>query len=214
VRAVDAAVSVLSRAGEPLHYREITQLALERGLWTSNARDPAKSLLVALSREARRGDRSRLIRVRRGTYVLTEWARSREVAVPYVHERPATELEGPLVGGAALEWFEGTHAHWTPLLLHAVDLASTRFEGKVEPRLVVPWDAEREEHADLFVELPAPVDDDDAWAILVGIYEELLETREIETPEIAFRHLNIVLSAPPRNLAPAAARLREDDSNL
>jgi len=46
---VDAIQQVLADAGEPLHYREITQRVLSQGLWSSEGKTPEATVNAQLA---------------------------------------------------------------------------------------------------------------------------------------------------------------------
>jgi hypothetical protein len=46
---LDAACEILRRAGQPLHYKEITRLALEQGLVVTKGKTPADTMYVVMS---------------------------------------------------------------------------------------------------------------------------------------------------------------------
>jgi restriction system protein len=70
----DAAVRVLTAAGEPLHYREITKRMLEQGLVESNSKTPDASLSAVLAVDLQRhGKASRFVRVGPAVYGLRSW---------------------------------------------------------------------------------------------------------------------------------------------
>jgi restriction system protein len=71
--ALDAAYEVLLAAGKPLHYREITQRMLDRGLWTSAGRTPWDSVNARITVDIKKnGDRSRFYRAAPGTFGCRE----------------------------------------------------------------------------------------------------------------------------------------------
>lgn len=80
---LEAAWQVLNQAGEPLHYREITNRAIEHGLVETTGRTPARTMNAQLSTDIRSGD-SRFVRVGRGVYGLSQWERpmDQELAAP------------------------------------------------------------------------------------------------------------------------------------
>lgn len=74
---VNAAFEILRNAGVPLHYKEITRTAIEKGLINSSGLTPEASLLSALNREnSRRIQRNEIPRFESlddGVYGLVEW---------------------------------------------------------------------------------------------------------------------------------------------
>lgn len=67
-----AAHEILTRAGQPLHYREITERALAQGLMETSGKTPAATMSARLSVSVRQDD-SPFVRVGRGMYGLNEW---------------------------------------------------------------------------------------------------------------------------------------------
>ena len=71
--ALDAAYEVLLVAGEPLHYREITQRMLDRGLWSSAGLTPWDSVNARITVDIKKnGDRSRFYRAAPGVFGCRE----------------------------------------------------------------------------------------------------------------------------------------------
>ncbi|MBK7827154.1 winged helix-turn-helix domain-containing protein [Nannocystis sp.] len=69
--ALDAAEAVLRDEGGPLHYREITDRALKRRLWTSEGKTPEATVNSRLAVDIQeRGEESRFERVSPGTFSL------------------------------------------------------------------------------------------------------------------------------------------------
>lgn len=70
----EAAVRVLTEAGEPLHYGEITRRILDQGLAESGSKTPAASLGAEITVDIKRhGKASRFVWVRPGVYGLRSW---------------------------------------------------------------------------------------------------------------------------------------------
>jgi restriction system protein len=76
----DAAYTILKEAGEPLHYREITERALERQLVETEGKTPAATLNAIITLEIKRaqkgGSLARFVRVGRGIVALSEWGKA------------------------------------------------------------------------------------------------------------------------------------------
>ena len=71
MNALDAAVAVLGEAGCPLHYREITNRMLFKGIWTTRGKTPWATVNAQLSVEiADKGRESRFVRTGPGMYAL------------------------------------------------------------------------------------------------------------------------------------------------
>ena len=88
---LDAAEEVLKRAGEPLHYREITGRAIAQGLVETKGQTPARTMNAQLSTSIQSGE-SPFVRVGRGVYGLAEWEQGAEkVSVPSPTSEPRRE---------------------------------------------------------------------------------------------------------------------------
>jgi|ERR1044071_7122168 restriction system protein len=65
----DAAYLILDEAGKPLHYREITRIAIERGLISPQGQTPEATVNARLGTEIQRqGQQSRFVRTAPGTF--------------------------------------------------------------------------------------------------------------------------------------------------
>ena len=73
VSGLDAAVTVLREAGEPLGTSEMVKRMLERGLWSTGGKTPAATIYSAILREiAVKGSEARFRKTDRGRFELTE----------------------------------------------------------------------------------------------------------------------------------------------
>ena len=69
--ALEAAVEVLRKEGKSLPVTRITELMLERGLWTTSGKTPWATVNARISSEIKsRGEQSRFVRIRPGVYDL------------------------------------------------------------------------------------------------------------------------------------------------
>ena len=67
----DAIIAVLTKAGEPLHYGEITERILAQGLWSTSGQTPTASVIAVLSMEIKlHGEVAAFVRTAPGTYTL------------------------------------------------------------------------------------------------------------------------------------------------
>lgn len=72
--ALDAAKQVLEEAGEPLHFKEVTQRILDKGYWSTNGKTPWATINAQMSVEIQqKGPSSRFQRTRPGHYALRAW---------------------------------------------------------------------------------------------------------------------------------------------
>ncbi|MEB3886203.1 winged helix-turn-helix domain-containing protein [Lyngbya sp. CCY1209] len=70
----DAVIQVLEDFGSPLHYRQITQIAIDNNLIQTNGKSPEATLNAIIAVEIKqKGDRSRFVRVDRGVFGLRKW---------------------------------------------------------------------------------------------------------------------------------------------
>jgi len=71
MNVLDAVHTVLSKAGQPLHYREITARLISTGLWKPTGKTPQATISTGISTDIRRrGESSRFRRVDDGVYTL------------------------------------------------------------------------------------------------------------------------------------------------
>ena len=92
MRTIDAAAAVLEEAGAPLHYREITERMLAKGLWNSEGKTPEATVNARLSVDVRdHGAASRFVRVSRGRFALNaegnEGRDGKVIPPPYAIDR-------------------------------------------------------------------------------------------------------------------------------
>ena len=68
---LDAAVQVLTEAGEPLRCKDMVERMLAQGLWQTNGKTPAATIYAAILREiTTKGDASRFRKTDRGSFAL------------------------------------------------------------------------------------------------------------------------------------------------
>ncbi len=71
MKIVDAVLLILTEAGEPLHYREITKRMLDQGLWKTNGKTPETAVNASLSTHIKtQGAASRIHRLGPGMFTL------------------------------------------------------------------------------------------------------------------------------------------------
>jgi hypothetical protein len=81
----EAAVEVLRRAGKPLHYKEIADVALHANLLSHVGQDPEITMGQRLAAMAKREDDRKVVAVLpEGTFALLEWSVPQEVQVEAV----------------------------------------------------------------------------------------------------------------------------------
>src|SRR5260221_9011350 len=70
----DAAREVLRQMGRPLHYKEITELAIEKNLLSHVGKSPEVTMGARLAATLKKGgDENPLVRVKPGVFALREW---------------------------------------------------------------------------------------------------------------------------------------------
>ena len=70
----DAAAQVLRLVGKPLHYKEITDVAIERNLLSHVGKSPEVTMGARLAALVKKGDKENpLVRVKPGVFALREW---------------------------------------------------------------------------------------------------------------------------------------------
>ncbi|GAP63311.1 hypothetical protein ARMA_1734 [Ardenticatena maritima] len=94
---LDAAYVVLRDAGQPLHYREITQRALERGLIAPAGLTPDATMGSRLYTDTKQSG-SRFVRAGRGVFGLAEWEPTGlEAAIAQQEKKVRQELRARLL---------------------------------------------------------------------------------------------------------------------
>jgi len=145
----EAAAEVLRIAGKPLHYKEITELAIEKNLLSHVGKSPEVTMGARLAALLKKEDKGNpIVRVKPGVFALREWDGKKKKRGTSAEEEPAADDEGVEVN--ALE----------------VEAAQREAEGPEsddddEPILVSGEDALRTELAASAAELFDDEDDDD-----------------------------------------------------
>lgn len=74
MNVLQAAEIVLKEASKPLHYKEITQRMINRGLWQTHGKTPDATVNAAIAVDIKKnGTHSLFQRTNGGVYVLREW---------------------------------------------------------------------------------------------------------------------------------------------
>ncbi|MBM4363834.1 MAG: winged helix-turn-helix domain-containing protein, partial [Deltaproteobacteria bacterium] len=119
----EAAAQVLRIVGKPLHYKEITDVAIERDLLSHVGKSPDVTMGARLTALVKKADRdSPLVRVKPGVFALREWDQAtidrglsdRTPALKLIEAAEATQ--GPLLRGpgASAEGASSPHAAEAP----------------------------------------------------------------------------------------------------
>jgi len=94
----EAAAEVLRLAGKPLHYKEITELAIEKNLLSHVGKSPEVTMGARLAALLKKEDKTNpIVRVKPGVFALRDWdekkaKRAAKGSAPAVHhEEPAEE---------------------------------------------------------------------------------------------------------------------------
>ena len=149
----EAAAEVLRIAGKPLHYKEITELAIEKNLLSHVGKSPEVTMGARLAALLKKEDKTNpIVRVKPGVFALAEWAgkkKKRGAAEPEGDSDEADQGEGTEVN--ALEVEAQTRA----------DAASRDRDEDDEPLIVSGEDALRADLAASGAELFDDEDDDD-----------------------------------------------------
>ncbi len=143
----EAAAEVLRIAGKPLHYKEITELAIEKNLLSHVGKSPEVTMGARLAALLKKEDKTNpIVRVKPGVFALREWSEKKGRGKK--HDEAPAEPEEHDVEVNALEVEAATRG------------ASAEAEDD-EPILVSGEDALRSELAASAAELFDDEDDDD-----------------------------------------------------
>lgn len=86
----NAAIDILKAQGKPLHYKEITRLALEKGILETDGATPENSMNVQIVLDIKKkGDASDFIKTAPSTYALN----SQKIDLPVTKQRKEKETE-------------------------------------------------------------------------------------------------------------------------
>src|SRR5205085_232687 len=98
----EAAAEVLRLAGKPLHYKEITELAIEKNLLSHVGKSPEVTMGARLAALLKKEDKENpIVRVKPGVFALREWD-GKKKKKGAAEEVPA-EMDGADVEVNALE---------------------------------------------------------------------------------------------------------------
>src|ERR1700756_3185544 len=90
---IEAAAEVLRQAGKPLHYKEITELAIARNLLSHVGKTPEVTMSHRLTSAIKKDDKEvPIVKVKPGVFALREWEGKkgkRGSAAPVPAEPPA-----------------------------------------------------------------------------------------------------------------------------
>jgi hypothetical protein len=90
----EAAAEVLRLAGKPLHYKEITELAIEKNLLSHVGKSPEVTMGARLAALLKKEDKGNpIVRVKPGVFALREWSEKKGRRGRGAEEAPATEAD-------------------------------------------------------------------------------------------------------------------------
>src|SRR5688572_18291370 len=149
----EAAAQVLRLVGKPLHYKEITDVAIEKNLLSHVGKSPEVTMGARLAALVKKGEKDNpLVRVKPGVFALREWD-------------PATIEKGLEDRTPALERLAAQHPGEPDELdagsPHAASNGDGDAEGDDEPILLDAAERERAELAAHANDLFESEDDDD-----------------------------------------------------
>src|SRR5215207_79410 len=105
----EAAAQVLRLVGKPLHYKEITDVAIEKNLLSHVGKSPEVTMGARLAALVKKGDKDNpLVRVKPGVFALREWDKGtidkgladRTPALERIAALPQSEVEAMQVAAA------------------------------------------------------------------------------------------------------------------
>jgi restriction system protein len=127
-----AVQKVLGEAGEPLHYKEITERLLRRGLWTTSGLTPDATVNAQLAVDIkRRGQASIFRRTDKGVFALSEWTHLGPLPQPQPTPAPATHLSFTDAAEQVLDKYAGkSPMHYRAITNTALELGIIATAGK------------------------------------------------------------------------------------
>jgi restriction system protein len=127
-----AVVTVLTEAGEPLHYKEITKRLLNQGLWTTTGQTPDATVNAQLAVDIkRRGEASKFRRVDKGVFALRAWAPDNLLPQPTPTPTPRTHLSFTDAAEKVLDKYaEKSPMHYRAITNKALELGLIATAGK------------------------------------------------------------------------------------
>jgi hypothetical protein len=130
----EAAAEVLRLSGKPLHYKEITELAIEKNLLSHVGKSPEVTMGARLAALLKKEDKTNpIVRVKPGVFALREWSEKKGKKSRGAEEAPAAESDAVEVEGEDAEDTGGVE-------VNALEVeAATRSSGRDRS------DAERED---------------------------------------------------------------------
>ena len=154
----EAAAEVLRMAGKPLHYKEITELAIEKNLLSHVGKSPEVTMGARLAALLKKEDKTNpIVRVKPGVFALAEWASKGKKKRGAAADGAAADAEGGDDDNG-----EGTDVNALEVEAQTrADAASRDRDEDDEPLIVSGEDALRRDLAASGAELFDDEDDDD-----------------------------------------------------
>ncbi|MDB5221242.1 MAG: hypothetical protein JWO86_9169 [Myxococcaceae bacterium] len=153
----EAAAEVLRMAGKPLHYKEITELAIEKNLLSHVGKSPEVTMGARLAALLKKEDKTNpIVRVKPGVFALAEWA-----AKGKKKRTAAGDAEGANDADDADQNGEGTDVNALEVEAQTRADAARDRDDDDEPLIVSGEDALRADLAASGAELFDDEDDDD-----------------------------------------------------
>jgi restriction endonuclease Mrr len=155
----EAAAEVLRMAGKPLHYKEITELAIEKNLLSHVGKSPEVTMGARLAALLKKEDKSNpIVRVKPGVFALREWdgkkkKRGAAGAEERTEDQEAEDGEGTEVNALEVEAAQGA--------ARRAEQDAAAEDDDDEPLIVSGEDALRSELAASGADMFDDEDDDD-----------------------------------------------------
>src|ERR1700735_2993435 len=107
----EAAAEVLRLAGKPLHYKEITELAIEKTLLSHVGKSPEVTMGARLAALLKKEDKTNpIVRVKPGVFGLRDWSDKKPRRGSKEDEAPGSLEEGMEVNALEVEAVANTSA--------------------------------------------------------------------------------------------------------
>src|SRR5437667_5651027 len=92
---LEAALEILKRERKPLHYKELTERAMDKKLLTFVGRTPEVTMQTQLTAAVKKAPGSPFVRVKPGTFGLLRYPAAAAVAEPEPAEKETKETKEP-----------------------------------------------------------------------------------------------------------------------
>ena len=121
----EAAAQVLRLVGKPLHYKEITDVAIEKNLLSHVGKSPEVTMGARLAALVKKGDKENpLVRVKPGVFALREW--DQDTIEKGLRDRtPALEK----LSGQEIDFYSEPEISGASVFTRTVRIAASRWES-------------------------------------------------------------------------------------